>query len=193
MPDQGGPEASVNSLALPPFPREVKDNYEEIVADHVTIQGQHPVTEYNTLPNAPRLVHVPVNYIVQPPLANLPEIFNVAYNYNVAKILAAIAQILYGSFQIFRTSGPGIEKYGYAGYQLTIVPYIIMSLINLLAALCEPEFPAMFLVESDKQDGQGEISGQVGSVAAPATAESVHTIRMQKVCVALPHCPATPR
>lgn len=106
---------------------------------------------------------------------------HLAYNYSVAKILAAIAQILYASFQHVRN----IETFRISMYSLTTIPYIAMSVFNLLAVLCEPEFPAMFLVRTDEQGGPEEISGEVGRVAAPAEDENVFKIRMRTVCVAL--------
>lgn len=110
--------------------------------------------------------------------------FYLAYNYSLAKIVAAIAQILYGSSQLLR----GIGIFNHRGYQLTIIPYIIMSVFNLLAALCEPEFPAMFLVRTVEQGGREEMSGEVGRVTAPAEDETIHKIRMRKVRIALVRC-----
>lgn len=160
-----------------------------------TIQGQHPIanegiwawikdgcrTRPVTLES--HLVTVPSNFIVTPIMANTQEDFDVAYNYNLVKIMAAIAQILYGVFQLYQTSGPQIKKFGYAAYQLTIIPYTIMSVINLIASLCEPEFPAVFLVRRDPTPGgiPDLISGEVGVASAPAEDESIHTIRMKKV------------
>lgn len=95
-----------------------------------------------------------------------------------------IAQILYGTFQLYQSSGPQIHKAGYAAYQLTVIPYILMSLINLLASLCEPEFPAIFLVRRISPPGSAPeaISGEVGNVSPPAVERSMHTTRMTAVC-----------
>lgn len=130
------------------------------------------------------LVIVPVNYTVKPLLAHVHPEFEIAYNYSFLKILAAIAQILYACYQLYETSQLQVVKFGYAAYQLTIIPYAIMSLINLLAALCQPEFPTMFLVRRDSTDGeQREISAEVGIVAPCTTDDSLHMIRRRKVCI----------
>lgn len=159
-----------------------------------TIQGQHPVenegtwtwVKHHTLadssPPELSLVTVPPHFTVEPLLSDGLDKFEISCNYNVVKIIAAITQILYGSFQIYHSSGPQLEKFGYAAYQLTIIPYIIMSLINLLASLCEPEYPAMFLVSRSIDEDEGRrISGEIGKVT-PAATESLHRIRMREVC-----------
>jgi hypothetical protein len=71
---------------------------------------------------------------------------NLCYNYPIIKVIAAILQTLYGSYEVFRVGESQFERYGFAAYSLTIIPYIIMSLVNLMAALIEPEYPTMYLV-----------------------------------------------
>lgn len=129
------------------------------------------------------LVIVPANYTVRPLLADVHPEFEIAYNYSFLKILAAIAQILYACYQLYATSQLQIVKFGYAAYELTIIPYAIMSLINLLAALCQPEFPTMFLVRRDSTDGEQQISAEVGIVAPCTIDDSLHKIRCRKVCI----------
>ncbi|KAI5848769.1 hypothetical protein DFP73DRAFT_592396 [Morchella snyderi] len=71
---------------------------------------------------------------------------NICYNHSIIKIVAAIFQTLYGSYELFRARESQLERYGFAAYSLSVIPYIMMSLINLLAALIEPEYPMMYLV-----------------------------------------------
>lgn len=118
-----------------------------------------------TQPTTPEsvLVIVPKSFTISECGSAQDSELRLAYNHNIIKILAGLVQILYGSYQLYQSTGPLIEKYGYASYQLTILPYIFMSLINLVAALCEPEFPAMFLVRGSVEDG---ICGEVGIVSS---------------------------
>lgn len=67
-------------------------------------------------------------------------------NYSILQAVAAILQIVYGSLELYEASKRQIPKFGYAAYSLTVIPYVIMSLTNLLATLCEPQYPALFLV-----------------------------------------------
>lgn len=103
------------------------------------------------------LVLVPQSLDVVPPLPDdtdkdkpkpLPSCeVELSCNYSILKATAAILQTLYASFGLYQVSGEQIKKFGYASYSLTVIPYILMSLINLLAALCQPNYPRMFLVK----------------------------------------------
>lgn len=70
----------------------------------------------------------------------------ISCDYNIMKIFAAILQILSGVFQIYQAQESQLEKYGYAAYALTVVPYVLMSLVNLLACVCIPQYPMMYIV-----------------------------------------------
>lgn len=140
--------------------------------------GYNPVTPESADPVAiPVLVVVPKSFVIEPCREDGPADLELAYNYNIVKILAAIVQIVYGSFQLYQSAGPQIGKYGYAAYQLTIIPYTFMSLINLFAALCEPEFPAMFLVRRAPEDA---ISAEVGRVTGTEEMD-LASMRMKEV------------
>lgn len=162
-----------------------------------TVQGQHPVQTEGLLfwarcrlrrgpppiPVKDTLVALPPNAIVHPLLGGGSRKFDIAYNHNIVKVLAAIAQIAYASFQLVESSGPQIEKSGYAAYQLTIIPYAIMSLLNLLASLCEPEFPSMFLVRrnTDATGDFNELSAEVGNVYETEKPSTLHRTRLKQV------------
>lgn len=70
----------------------------------------------------------------------------ISCDYNVMKIFAAILQIFSGLFQIYQARGQQLERYGYSAYSLTVVPYVLMSLVNLFACLCIPQYPMMYIV-----------------------------------------------
>lgn len=142
-----------------------------------TVHGQHPIKAggpiayvkgYFSPPgslDSMSLATVPWDYTVGSLLPGNNSVFDIAYNYNFVKILAALVQILYSCYQLYETGQPQIVKFGYAAYQLTIIPYAIMSLINILAAFCQPEFPTMFLVLTGTVDS--EIIGAVGRATPP--------------------------
>lgn len=71
---------------------------------------------------------------------------NLASNFNFVKTIAAIVQIIYGSFELYKIGKPRLSQYGYATYQLTVIPYILMSLANLVAGLTGPRYPSRYLV-----------------------------------------------
>lgn len=69
-----------------------------------------------------------------------------SYTYNMVKSTSALIQISYGCFALYKVSDDQIQRYGYAAYQITVIPYVFMSLINLIASLSGPSYPAMFIV-----------------------------------------------
>lgn len=139
-----------------------------------------------------RLVRVPRNLeitpFINPETKSQPKL---SCNYNIPKAIVAIIQIGNGGYELYKGSGGQIQRFGYAAYSLTVIPYILLSFVNLLATLCQPQYPAMFLVEykpgdqeqpveprisrevadpSNMQDGQGrvvglEVSGTSGAAA----------------------------
>lgn len=92
------------------------------------------------------LVTVPRTFRVSPFKGKGSTPLRLSSNHNMLKAVAGIVQIVYGSFQLYEASKRQLPKFGYASYSLTVVPYMLMSLINLLATLCEPQYPSMFLV-----------------------------------------------
>ncbi|KAF8536559.1 hypothetical protein BDD12DRAFT_807681 [Trichophaea hybrida] len=96
-------------------------------------------------------------------------------NHGIVKAGIAIFQVLYGSRELYIACGRQLEKYGYAAFSLTLVPYIAISLLNLLAAIIEPQYPCVFLAQYYvRGDGEGdvlaglkrEINGRMGGAVA---------------------------
>lgn len=67
-------------------------------------------------------------------------------NYSMPKAIVAIIQVIYGTSDLYQSSVRQLPRFGYAAYSLTVIPYVMMSIVNLVATLCEPQYPAMFLV-----------------------------------------------
>ena len=84
----------------------------------------------------------------------------------------AIFQVLYGSWELYLARGHQFERYGYTAFSLTLVPYIAMSLLNLLAAIVEPQYPCVFLVKHGgdvRQDLRDDINSIIGGAVAVGT------------------------
>lgn len=116
------------------------------------------------------LVRVPVNgFTVRPPKSfepDEPNSFELASNHSLLKALAGIFQVLYGSLELYKARGGQLEKYGYAAYSLTVIPYILMSLVNLLAAALLPQYPSMYVVLYKGKHPPDETTGS--SIDEPA-------------------------
>ena len=69
-------------------------------------------------------------------------------NYNVVKVLIALAQVVYAITTLYRTKGDQITRFGYAAFGLTVIPYLFMSIMNLIGNLMRPDYPTMYLIES---------------------------------------------
>jgi hypothetical protein len=74
---------------------------------------------------------------------------SIASVYSFSKGIMAIFQTVYASMTLYQTRGSQISHYGYAAYGLTVVPYLLMSVINLLGTLLTPDYPTMYLVRSE--------------------------------------------
>ncbi|KAI4160781.1 MAG: hypothetical protein LQ342_005494 [Letrouitia transgressa] len=91
--------------------------------------------------------------------------------HNIPKAIIAIVQTVTASFALYRAKGNQIELYGYASFGLTLLPYILMSIMNLITAICVPDYPTVFIVSSRASEEAiakgGSITGTVGRLYEP--------------------------
>ena len=73
-------------------------------------------------------------------------------NYNLPRGLIATFQTLYASSTLYRTRGDQIQRYGFAAFGLTVAPYLLMSIIDLLGTMLTPDYPCVYLVRSGTMD-----------------------------------------
>ena len=81
-----------------------------------------------------------------------------------------IAQVIFASITIYRARGDQIEKYGYAAYGLSVYPYLLMSLANLIKLAVCGRYPYAYvlrtatLAEAEKDGGvfEGAVGPQGG-------------------------------
>ncbi|KAF1840331.1 uncharacterized protein K460DRAFT_410925 [Cucurbitaria berberidis CBS 394.84] len=97
-----------------------------------------------------------------------PPTIEVSATYNVVKALIALAQSGYALSTLYRSRGDQIRQFGYAAFGLTVAPYAVMSIMNLMGNLCRPEYPSLYMIESSIMDEArkrgGIFSGAVGQV-----------------------------
>jgi hypothetical protein len=86
-------------------------------------------------------------------------------SYNMPKVIVSIVQVLYASSTLYRSRGDQIARYGYAAFGLTVIPYIIMSIINLLGHLLTPDYSTLYLIRSSEMV-EAEAEGRAGYFAA---------------------------
>ena len=88
--------------------------------------------------------------------------------FSFTKGLVSILQLLYASYTLVQTRGDQINRYGYAAFGLTVTPYLMMSLINLLSSLVTPDYSHVYLVKSkimkEAERHGGSFGGFIGEI-----------------------------
>jgi hypothetical protein len=90
---------------------------------------------------------------------------------DTTKQAAAIIQLLFAIITLVLASSNEFSRYGYASFSLTVLPYALMSLINLIAALFTPSYSHMIIVRSEVLEEArargGVFSGTFGVLTTP--------------------------
>jgi hypothetical protein len=74
---------------------------------------------------------------------------NITLNYSFLKRLVAIFQIVFTSVTLYCAREDQIQQYRYAAFSLTVAPYLLMSIVNLISILITLKYLAVYLVRSD--------------------------------------------
>ena len=114
-----------------------------------------------------------------PPQSN----FHVSYHqdatpmstYNIPKLIIGLVQAIWATSTLYRARGDQIDRYGYAAFGLTVTPYAFMSVLNIIANISNPVYPAVYLIRTPLMDEaetngglfQGEI--KIESYEQPST------------------------
>jgi hypothetical protein len=117
------------------------------------------------LPKGYTLARLPSNARIQLSDAKNHAKIKLSSSYNMPKVIVSIVQVLYASSTLYRSRGDQIARYGYAAFGLTVIPYIIMSIINLLGHLLTPDYSTLYLVRSSEM-AEAEAEGRAGYFAA---------------------------
>ena len=128
---------------------------------------------YCSLPDGYELAFLPSNANVEMDCKMDQGEAAISSSYNVPKAIIAIVQTVYASITLYRTRGDQIQRYGYASFGLTVIPYIIMSIMNLCGNMIVPDYPTLYLVRSLESDeakaAGGAIDGTVGHLDQSAS------------------------
>jgi hypothetical protein len=85
----------------------------------------------------------------------------------VVRVLFSLVQAIAGSITIYRARGDQIHQYGYSAFGLSVVPYVFMSVINLVASLLSEEFSTMYLVRTpDMTEAEMNHGGRFDGIVA---------------------------
>ena len=91
-----------------------------------------------------------------------------ASSQNAPRILFSLGQTVSGAWSLYRAQGEQIERFGYAAYGLTVLPYMIVSVINFAGSFLTKEYDMIYLVHSTMLDEMisrgGSVDGVIGTI-----------------------------
>lgn len=70
-------------------------------------------------------------------------------SHSIIKTVAALVQLAFACFTLYHARGNQIQEYGYAAFGFTVVPYAVMSLVNLIGSIVTPNYSSLFMVRSE--------------------------------------------
>ena len=101
-----------------------------------------------------------------------------ASTHDIPRILFSIIQTISGGYALYKARGPQIERYGYAAFGLTVLPYMMVSIINLIGSLLTSEYETLYMVHSATMDEMKErgglCDGVVGTLEKPDYRQSAN-------------------
>lgn len=122
------------------------------------------------LPPGYTLCFVPPHMAINPrhTSSGIGSSIAISSQFSALQVLWSIAQTCIGSYTLYQSKGSQLDIYGYAAFGLTVIPYVIASIINLLASLVSRQYDNVFLVHSSIMDeaiNRGAVvDGVVGSI-----------------------------
>ena len=85
----------------------------------------------------------------------------------VTSAVVAIGQVIFSSITIYRARGDQIEKYGYTAYGLSVYPYLLMSVANLIKLAVCGRYPYAYVLRTptlvEAEGNGGVFKGAVGN------------------------------
>jgi len=115
------------------------------------------------LPKGYEFAFVPTDAVIAP-LEQIPETERVSIELSTSnssiKTCLAILQTAYAAYSVYRARGDQIAVYGYAAFGLTVIPYIMMSVLNLVAQIVSDDYPMLYMIRTPEMDeaiGRGGI------------------------------------
>ena len=115
------------------------------------VQLRYEMNGFIELSDEYHLVYVPDDAEVEPMVSEEKKpryAVTLSRKWELAKALVAIFQTVYSCITLYRARANQLQQFGYASFGLTVAPYAIMSVVNLLGNAVTPSYAALHLVES---------------------------------------------
>ncbi|TGO86197.1 hypothetical protein BPOR_0325g00060 [Botrytis porri] len=90
----------------------------------------------------------------------------ISASYSVLKAVASLIQVV-AAFTTLLSNRPDlISRWGYASYHLTVIPYLAMTLVNLISNMVSPDYSCLYMVRSETMVEAEKLGGRFeGEVA----------------------------
>ena len=129
-------------------------------------------------------LRVSISEAYNPSDPDIPPEIELSSNYNLPKGVIALFHTLYASATLYRTRGDQIQRYGYAASGLTVAPYLVMSIVNLLGTILTPDYPCIYLVRSEIMDEASRRKGaKFEGMVATLKSEPVTVRKHVEFCI----------
>lgn len=91
---------------------------------------------------------------------------DISSSISTPKVIASLIQICASIVTLYRARGMQLELFGWGTFGLSVIPYALMSIVNLFGNLISPEYSAVYMVRSEVMDEAisrgGRFVGTVG-------------------------------
>ncbi|KAG9558563.1 hypothetical protein KCU77_g4044, partial [Aureobasidium melanogenum] len=113
---------------------------------------------------------------------------DISASISIPKAVASMVQIVSAFVALQSHRSDLISRWGYASYHLAVIPYLIMTLVNLIGNICIADYPCLYMVRTD-------IMNEAEKVGGIFEGEVAHTIALMDTCddlvEDLPYCGVT--
>lgn len=91
----------------------------------------------------------------------------IASSYSIAKALASLIQTLAALTTLLGHRKDLIAQWGFASFHLTVIPYLIMTILNFASNICTADYDSLYMVETPiMQEARSRNGVFTGTVAA---------------------------
>jgi hypothetical protein len=92
---------------------------------------------------------------------------DISASYNAVKAIASLIQMLAAINTLLLHRSDVIERWGYASFHLTVIPYLVMTVVNFVSNVLVADYACLYMVESElMREARNKGSVFIGTVAA---------------------------
>ncbi|KAF5870861.1 putative pogo transposable protein [Botrytis fragariae] len=84
----------------------------------------------------------------------------ISVSYSALKAVASLIQVV-AAFTTLLSNRPDlISRWGYASYHLTVIPYLAMTLVNLISNVVSPDYSCLYMIRSETMVEAEKLGGR---------------------------------